>query len=73
MSYSDKCQNSEPGWFNGECGKPTKWYGTHKTETIQSFCDDCKNRGWEAKGVVSWEPALDDIDDFNYVGSRHHY
>ena len=57
-----QCQNSEPGTFNHECGKPATWVGTRSSKLTldevfhASFCDDCKQHGWEARGITSWTP-----------------
>lgn len=49
-----KCQNAEPGTFNHECGKPAVWIGTKSNGFEASFCDKCKNHGWEACGFFRW-------------------
>lgn len=43
-----KCHNAEPGTFGHECGKPATWIGTARNGHRSGFCDDCKERGWEA-------------------------
>jgi len=57
MSYENdgKCHNAEPGTLGHECGKPAVWLGTSATGFRSGFCDDCKRRGWEAKGQT-WTP-----------------
>lgn len=52
-----KCHNAEPGMFNHECGKPAEWLGTTKTGFESGFCDCCKRKGWEARGILSWRPV----------------
>lgn len=50
------CTNSNIGTFNHECGKPASWAGTHANGHIQRFCDVCRERGDEAKAIVTWAP-----------------
>jgi hypothetical protein len=47
---SARCINSEPGTFNHECGKRAAWIGTNGNGHRACFCDDCKERGHEARG-----------------------
>ena len=47
-----KCQNSEPGWYNQECGKPAEWLGIKLSGFRADFCDDCKRRGAERHGFT---------------------
>lgn len=55
-----RCMNAEPGTFGHECGKSAKWIGTkHSTITKgeffhATFCDECKECGWERHGVIEW-------------------
>ena len=51
---SKRCENSEPGTFNHECGKLAIWAGTRNSGHVQFFCDRCKETGWERAGVVQW-------------------
>ena len=57
MSYATdgKCHNSQPGTFGHECGKPAVWIGANSNAFRSGFCDQCKNTGYEAKFVVSWD------------------
>lgn len=49
-----RCTNANIGTFNHECGKPASWAGTHPSGHVQHFCDDCRDRGDEARPVASW-------------------
>jgi len=49
-----KCHNAEPGTFGHECGKPAVWIGTKPDGFKSGFCQDCKERGTEAKTFTSW-------------------
>jgi hypothetical protein len=55
-----RCHNAEPGTFGHECGKPAQWVSDFPskiepgTTYTSSFCDDCKNNGWERKGAIAW-------------------
>lgn len=49
------CHNAEPGTFGHECGKPATWIGTKPSGFRCGFCDDCQERGWEAKSYTRWE------------------
>lgn len=51
------CTNSEPGYFNHECGKPATYKGTHQSGHMQYFCDRCSKEGHEAKNLVTLEPV----------------
>lgn len=65
----DRCNNSEPGRFNHECGRPATWIktalggdvpGLSKTGAYLyrvGFCDRCKDGGAERHGAVAWERA----------------
>ena len=53
-----KCHNAEAGTFNHECGRPATWIGTKSNGFRSGFCDDCKERGWERNGYVTWEPVF---------------
>jgi hypothetical protein len=44
------CHNSEPGTFGHECGKPAVGLGTAPDGFASGFCDECRARGWEARG-----------------------
>ena len=48
-----KCHNSEPGWFNQECGKPAAWIGS-KAGFESGFCQQCRDLGYEARGFGAW-------------------
>lgn len=50
-----KCHNAEPGTFGHECGKPATWIGTKSNGYRSGFCDNCKERGWEASAYSQWE------------------
>ena len=64
-----KCQNSEAGWYNQECGKPAKWAGYQPRrepvpqgeprEHVQFFCADCAEHGRESCIVVHWKEFCD--------------
>lgn len=55
-SRPEVCHNAEPGTFGHECGKPSTWRAASKESGfISTFCDDCKERGWEAKQFTGWE------------------
>ena len=56
------CTNSEPGWYNGECGQPSTWRGMHYTGKTQEFCDDCREHGHEAKTVKQWARIKPDTE-----------
>lgn len=60
MSYATdgKCHNAEPGTYGHECGKPATYLGTNAKGYTSGFCDTCKARGWEARGVVTWSPCV---------------
>ena len=51
-----RCHNSEPGAFGHECGATARWLGTDKTGFAAGFCDSCKEYGYDANGIVTWEP-----------------
>ena len=59
---SGECNNAQPGTFGHECGKPATWVGTIASVATTDgvfhgcFCDDCKERGWEAREVKVWTP-----------------
>lgn len=53
-----RCANSQPGWFNGECGRPAAWIGAHESGHRQYFCHLCKDDGYEAASVVEWLPLV---------------
>lgn len=57
MSYATDgfCHNAELGTYGHECGKPAVWVGTKANGFKSGFCDDCKRRGYEARGYISWE------------------
>lgn len=57
MSYATdgKCHNAEPGSFGHECGRPAEWIGELPNGSRPGFCGECKERGWEARGVIRWE------------------
>jgi hypothetical protein len=63
-SYAEdgKCHNAEAGTFNHECGKPAAWIGTKANGFASGFCDDCKQHGREARGVVEWKPVSNVIN-----------
>lgn len=61
-SFADgKCHNSEPGWFNQECGKPAMWIGTSRSGFKVGYCLRCRAEGFEARGVVKWEPVKESV------------
>lgn len=70
MSYvSDgKCHNSNPGYLNQECGKPSTWVG-HRTDRMFSmgFCTACKETGREAPFFDLWIRAEDAYNHPSYV------
>lgn len=48
------CRNAEPGTYGHECGKPATWIGTRENGSDVEFCDDCKENGYEARGIKIW-------------------
>lgn len=50
-----RCHNAEPGTYGHECEKPATWVGEDANGFRSGFCDDCKERGYEARPVVKWE------------------
>jgi hypothetical protein len=53
-----RCHNAEPGTYGHECGKPAKWIGTSaKSGHVSGFCQDCKDRGYEARHYGQWKQA----------------
>ncbi|MDE2472929.1 MAG: hypothetical protein KGL35_30510 [Bradyrhizobium sp.] len=50
-----KCHNAELGTYGHECGKPAVWIGTKRSGFRSGFCAECKQRGYEARAMVSWE------------------
>lgn len=60
MNYETdgKCHNAEPGTFGHECGKPAEWVGEKADGFRSGFCTDCKERGYEARGVVKWDKFI---------------
>ena len=50
------CHNSEPGWFNQECGKAAAWIGG-KEGFEMGFCEACRRDGWEASAFRTWRPV----------------
>ena len=50
-----KCHNAQPGSFGHECGRPATWIGTKRNGFRSSFCDRCKEHGWEAAGFIHWQ------------------
>ena len=56
MSYATdgRCHNSEPGWYNQECGKPAVWIGTKASGFRSGFCARCRTEGWERRDYVIW-------------------
>ncbi len=57
MDYATdgRCHNSEPGTFNHECGKPAVWIGTKANGFRSGFCVNCRQEGFEARGMISWK------------------
>ena len=51
-----RCHNSEPCWYGQECGKPAEWIGTQQDGFRAGFCAKCRAAGYEARGMVRWEP-----------------
>ena len=49
------CHNAEPGTYSHECSKPAVWVGTKSIGFASGFCEDCKERGWEARSYERWE------------------
>ena len=58
MTYATdaKCHNAQPGTYGHECGKPAIWVGENRNGFRCGYCADCKRNGYEARGVVSWQP-----------------
>lgn len=58
MSYATDglCHNAQPGTYGHECARPAEWIGTSRTGFACGFCDACKREGYEAQGMVSWQP-----------------
>jgi len=58
MNYATdgRCHNAQAGTFGHECGKPAVWVGTRADGFQCGFCDDCRQRGHEARAYVSWRP-----------------
>lgn len=56
MSYADDgvCHNAERAWLGQECGKPAIWIGTTDSGHRAGFCNECKERGYEAPGFGKW-------------------
>lgn len=52
-----RCHNAEPGSFNHECGRPAMWIGRTGGGFESGFCEDCRERGAEAKRMVEWRQA----------------
>ena len=52
-----KCHNAEPGTYGHECGKPAAFIGTTANGFRSGYCAACRDRGYEARGVVNWESA----------------
>lgn len=53
-----KCHNSQPGTFGHECEKPAVWIGATEfgaSAFRMGFCARCKEEGFEARSIVSWE------------------
>lgn len=52
------CRNSELGWYNQECGKPSVWVGRSiRSGDVVGMCDDCRRHGRERNGVADWRPV----------------
>ncbi len=51
-----KCHNAEPGTYGHECGKPAVWVGEKVGGFRCGYCAKCRSSGYEARGVVSWQP-----------------
>lgn len=54
---SVRCVNAEPGAFNHECNKPARWIGGKRVDMgtfYAAYCDDCRERGSEARQCTSW-------------------
>lgn len=49
------CVNAEPSTYGHECSRPAEWIGTNKTGFNACYCGECKDHGYEARKVVSWE------------------
>ena len=49
-----RCHNAEPGTYGHECGKPAVWLATTPGGFTTGFCDDCKQHGYEARGMTDW-------------------
>jgi hypothetical protein len=66
MSYAidGQCHNAEPGTFNRECGRPAVWVGEYRNGFRCGFCADCRREGYDARGVVSWQPFNQTLEIF---------
>ena len=49
-----RCQNSEPGWYNQEHGKPATWIAQRADGFTMAFCGQCKDDGHERHGFARW-------------------
>ena len=52
-----RCNNSEPGWYNQECGKPAMWTGRTDAGSRFAACLQCRAEGWEARHWTDWRPV----------------
>ena len=53
-SGAARCTNAEPGTYGHECGRPAVWIGETASGFQACYCDDCRERGHEARDVVGW-------------------
>lgn len=51
-----RCQNAEPGTCGHKCSKPAEWQATNKNGHTATFCDQCKQTGYEARTYSQWTP-----------------